>query len=536
MNKRNFIVKVFSALFALCFSLGTVCVSFGQDVPSPPNPIVPTPAKPVPWVLLPQGQPLITPPVPSSMEWDGTNIWLTGKDGTRGTIFSGNAPSNFNTTVTFGSSGILDFTSGSVINFADGSVWKSTGLVFGSGTALSFPDGSAWGSGGLTFGTTGTETLPDGSTWKSTGLTFGTTGTEKLPDGSTWSNTGLLGATITKSTINGSLNVVLYGADPTGTTDSSTAIQNAMNAAVSNGFESVYFPPGKYLTNTTIDWSPYVQGWTDGSVLWETTSTTNTALIIIDTKYGNTTNGETQTVFDGNFEFFQNTTNANLACFYIGDATGGSGYGATWINLKNIEIKDFSYGVQFGNQTYGITFDHVYFRLNSIVFYTVANLANFGEKITCFDCVFDTDSEIASLNSPGEFIFLGGSFDYMGSWSSNITGSNLKFIGSHFEWNSANTLFNYGSSGANTYVSFVNILFNFTGSTAATPLICTIGLNALLDINHNIYALPITGITLYNISASTGIFVGPVSETLFYTNKAPGTYVGNSGSGTIHNF
>ena len=171
MNKRNLIYSGFSALFALCFSLGVACATWGQDVPSPPNPVVPTPSKPVPWVLLPQGQPLITPPVPSSMEWDGTNIWLTGKDGTRGTIFSGNAPATFNTTVTFGSSGILDFSSGSVINFADGSVWKSTGLVFGTGTTLSFPDGSAWGSGGLSFGTTGTETLPDGSTWTSSGLT-----------------------------------------------------------------------------------------------------------------------------------------------------------------------------------------------------------------------------------------------------------------------------------------------------------------------------------------------------------------------------
>ena len=191
MNKRNLIYSGFSALFALCFSLGVACATWGQDVPSPPNPVVPTPSKPVPWVLLPQGQPLITPPVPSSMEWDGTNLWLTGSNGTRGTLFSGNTPSVFNTTVTFGSSGILDFSSGSVINFADGSVWKSTGLVFGTGTALSFPDGSAWGSGGLTFGTTGTETLPDGSTWKSTGLTFGTTGTETLPDGSTWKSTGL---------------------------------------------------------------------------------------------------------------------------------------------------------------------------------------------------------------------------------------------------------------------------------------------------------------------------------------------------------
>ena len=182
---------VLAFIFSVWISMVIPGILIAQEVPSPPCAgCGGVPTTPKPFMVIPPS-PLVSPTIPNALEYDGTNLWLTGKNGTRGSVFSGNAPANFNNTVTFGSSGVLDFNTGSVINFADGSVWKSTGLVFGTGTALSFPDGSAWDSSGLIFGTGGTETLPDGSKWSSGGLTFGTSGTETLPDGSKWSSGGL---------------------------------------------------------------------------------------------------------------------------------------------------------------------------------------------------------------------------------------------------------------------------------------------------------------------------------------------------------
>ena len=171
-------------------------ILIAQEVPSPPCAgCGGVPTTPKPFMVIPPS-PLVSPTIPNALEYDGTNLWLTGKNGTRGSVLSGNAPANFNNTVTFGSSGILDFNTGSVINFADGSVWKSTGLVFGTGTALSFPDGSAWDSSGLIFGTSGTETLPDGSKWTSSGLT--------IPSGKTITNNGTIsGGTLSGNTIAG---------------------------------------------------------------------------------------------------------------------------------------------------------------------------------------------------------------------------------------------------------------------------------------------------------------------------------------------
>ena len=47
-------------------------------------------------------------------------------------------------------------------------------------------------------------------------------------------------------------NVITYGADPTGATDSTTAIQNALNAANSAGGGVVYFPAGTYQISSAL--------------------------------------------------------------------------------------------------------------------------------------------------------------------------------------------------------------------------------------------------------------------------------------------
>jgi Pectate lyase superfamily protein len=60
-------------------------------------------------------------------------------------------------------------------------------------------------------------------------------------------------ATLKQGTGTDWLNVVTgYGADQTGSSDSTTAIQNALNAAISAGGGVVYLPAGQYKTSSTI--------------------------------------------------------------------------------------------------------------------------------------------------------------------------------------------------------------------------------------------------------------------------------------------
>ena len=55
------------------------------------------------------------------------------------------------------------------------------------------------------------------------------------------------------------VNVLAYGADPTGAADSTTAIQNAINAAISTGVLSVYCPAGRYLILGTLNISSQME-------------------------------------------------------------------------------------------------------------------------------------------------------------------------------------------------------------------------------------------------------------------------------------
>lgn len=67
--------------------------------------------------------------------------------------------------------------------------------------------------------------------------------------------TGILpvinGGTGRSTTLEGPLNVITFGADPTGSADSTTAIQNALNTAATTG-QVVYLPAGRYKITDTL--------------------------------------------------------------------------------------------------------------------------------------------------------------------------------------------------------------------------------------------------------------------------------------------
>lgn len=336
----------------------------------------------------------------------------------------------------------------------------------------------------------------------------------------------------------GTVNVLWWGADKTGTNDSSTAIQNAHNYAAANHFLKVYFPPGSYLTNTTIDWSPYVQGWTDGDVYWSTSSTTNTMMIYISSRWGNSSNAgfTVPAVFSGKFHFKQTGTNTSLACLYVGDATSGSGYGATNITFSHLQIDSFEYGIQYGNTAYMVNFNHCYLMDNVFHVYTAASLTDTGERMSFTDCTFTgASSNVISLNSSIEVRFDNCSIDYNSAIGSNFAGSKLYFSDCHIEWNEANTLLTDTGSTLTTVIVFEGCLFNFAGNASpANPLIVYIGPYTFCYVSNPVFELSDTGLTLFDIEAASGTFFGPSLYPI--PGDTPGTYVANTGSGTLHTF
>ena len=100
----------------------------------------------------------------------------------------------------------------------------------------------------------------------------------------------------TASKLQESVSVLDFGADPTGATDSTTAIQNAINSipllvnSTDHGYE-LYFPPGIYKITSTLTvgyrritfWAPSVMG--SGAAAQIYMATANT--LFIDFTTGN---------------------------------------------------------------------------------------------------------------------------------------------------------------------------------------------------------------------------------------------------------
>lgn len=76
-----------------------------------------------------------------------------------------------------------------------------------------------------------------------------------------------------------SVNIVSFGADPTGGTDSTSAIQSAIDSAISTGPPSVYCPAGTYLVNGSLTVSSVIEFYGTNAV--DTVFTANSNFIAV---------------------------------------------------------------------------------------------------------------------------------------------------------------------------------------------------------------------------------------------------------------
>ena len=128
-------------------------------------------------------------------------------------------------------------------------------------------------------------------------------------------------------------NVLDYGADPTGNTDSTSAIQTAINAAgVTRGM--VYFPTGTYQCSSTITMSPYV-----------TLKGSNSAASVV--KWSSTGDGMRMTSTLNSPTQVYNVIE-DLLFWCTNAANTGGGYvdiAGVEINFKRFRVQGFKYGI-----------------------------------------------------------------------------------------------------------------------------------------------------------------------------------------------
>ena len=120
------------------------------------------------------------------------------------------------------------------------------------------------------------------------------------------------------------VNICAYGADPTGTNDSTTAISNAI-AAIPAGGGSIYAPPGNYTHSGTLLFNQG-QGLTGAGSTATTFTYTGTGIAVNVTLSGSFTGGAFAARFEG---------------FYLtGYGAGASAIGMQVGNLQGLDMRD----------------------------------------------------------------------------------------------------------------------------------------------------------------------------------------------------
>jgi len=201
------------------------------------------------------------------------------------------------------------------------------------------------------------------------------------------------------------VNVLDFGADPTGATDCTAAFQAAHDYAVaSNKYSSVTIPAGTYLQNSTINWSPFIQIRTNGYVVMNCAMASGFAWNI-STQFGPSSGIQSYednaftSLFVGGMEF--NATNATntTTCFLLGSSDTATWSEASKIfSIEGIGTTNFEGAVEIGDHCYIVGFKNCHFRGSydplrrpntNGVFSRVRDLTDSGTNYVFQQCLFD---------------------------------------------------------------------------------------------------------------------------------------------------
>lgn len=279
---------------------------------------------------------------------------------------------------------------------------------------------------------------------------------------------------VSYSMINGDpLNVLDFGADPTGVADSAAAIQAAHAAAVARDFSAVCFPPGIYQVNTGLEWSPFITAITTGRVVINTDINVGT-LFHISAEYGYQATAlgqQSKSVFNGTFTLIATQNANNCTAMYFGTDDTDTLKMAWGIDVSNVTTQNFFSAITFANVSFLVKFYNCDFlgsyndtqQLVTFGIYQPIQLTNAGENISFYGCVFEHLNFVIADNTgvAGNFLgvtFYACSFDYNNSLLSGTpTHSIYTFNSCHFEWTGEQTYFNIVGATINCRDCFVYV-------------------------------------------------------------------------------
>ena len=307
------------------------------------------------------------------------------------------------------------------------------------------------------------------------------------------------------------LNGQAYGMQPSAT-DNTATLTAAYNAAVATGtYTAVYIPcNGTYTLTTTsgFTWDLSKVGLIScGATLNFTSLAANTAAFTIigtsssDGPYPNVRAQISDIIIQG-----PGTANGNIGLNFV------SSYDISHVVLRDVGVKNFASGEQFGNNAYLIHHEHVSLWENGNGINTVPGCSNCGENISYSDsAIFNNSRTAMELTiQNGDFNFVNTSIDYNGSAGSTamlqIYGGEAHFTNCHFEAYAQQLLQPGGYSSV--VLSFANSVFVQQTSSGSTPYIDLSGGNVLATFTG--------GRIIPNSGTSPALNVGSGTSVNFY--------------------
>lgn len=239
------------------------------------------------------------------------------------------------------------------------------------------------------------------------------------------------------------VNIRWFGADPTGSTDSSTAFVNAFEYIYSyiadtlqyKSRPTLFLDGGSYSIDSgflTIDSSKIRIDGNGGSIDFSS-NTGETQFVLLtntgdlDDTYSNPLCAIENVAINGRGRA-ETTNNTGIL---INTSTGGT-VSTGGVTLRNLSISGFDIGIDHQDSSYNITYDTCnIFRNNTSVLYT--NSSDMFERSTFLSCtIFNSGIGIECNAANGTIYYFGGSIDY-NDQHVVMTAGGIELHGTHIE-------------------------------------------------------------------------------------------------------
>ena len=307
-----------------------------------------------------------------------------------------------------------------------------------------------------------------------------------------------------------------FGAAGDGITDDTTAIQNAHDVAVANGYKALFFTAGRYKFTSELNISSHITFKSLGDVYLETSLASGRAINVSDefgrpATYG--LNAPKNVLFEGSFHIFNlNGSNTTRALAFGGSTAS---YYCNNVIVKDVEIRGFTGGVfDFRYNAFGIEFFNCYEYNNGDVIIVEAPTTNVITSTNFFGCVFasSTVGYLLSINNTNalDFNFYGCECVYKLGFnrpSQTATFTKVSWFGGNMEWDTVAATYIINDGGATFNIDGITLLTTLTSGWATPFVTQTSGTSMTRFVNAR-YITPTSIPKLHDVvdSTSRGIF------------------------------